>query len=761
MTPRNPMAMTFSGEPITGVVPARLTVHGGFLSGGQAAMVQAQYAQFCTSIRLSLLHSMTASYRLPDGSAMRVVSIRGVASVDVWVSAALEDEAIEGIGLRLQGWNNAPIAGVSQDYWLIKHKTQGDTWTARNHKMLVGARILWVNQDRSKWLACVLNGAVAQAFSKNKVAAEFAMPAGATLPAFISAHRDTQKAATSVLAINGGSVNLYQLDAISQLYVVKDSLVVAAAGLSLLGIDSSFALVVAGSAPSTAYTLALSPLLSVAGSQVIAEPAAVTPSVGSTLTFKSDKLFGPGTVKSVPFANNAHWASSPDLGIILYDAEGTTPPTFNNRVQARKDQLFAAGTAYMNREGFSYGGMGFWTNSQPAGSRTVFDAVGAMESASATYVESHKSTSAVNDTPWRGMSRNGALLQILRNVSATDSIDGTTTFNFASFTASKTATRQQVTTWTLPGGATITGTDTATDTFTENMTASFPNMTPVAAAITLDSVVTRTTLHLQHYDADIGCAVFLKEVVFGSGSMSWGKSSTQYSQSAPGSYVGQTTPVGEIFRFTSPETVLPSSGTASMSVCVYLAGVLAYEEALASAPATVSGVKYEPMVYSDMVFNPNAFSPKPGPGQWPATQDVYGPGTPTDGLIDTPTLYFGQPVGGDTFVKTTVGGSAGGLVVREQHLNLADAWAGSPAVFPSTAVVGGIFSMSVNVVKNARSGALALEVNYTHSGFAAPTNRARILLVSSTGVVRLNDLITPPVGTAKYDFKTNNFLVTV
>lgn len=77
------MSMAFGGEPVVGVVPAQLIVHGE-LTRMQAGFVQARFAQFCTATRLSIAPSTTLNYTLPDGSKMRAASIFGVNSVHVW-----------------------------------------------------------------------------------------------------------------------------------------------------------------------------------------------------------------------------------------------------------------------------------------------------------------------------------------------------------------------------------------------------------------------------------------------------------------------------------------------------------------------------------------------------------------------------------------------------------------------------------------------------------------------------------------------------
>ena len=79
----------FGGEPVVGVVPAQLIVHGE-LTRMQAGFVQARFAQFCTATRLSIAPSMTLNCTLPDGSKMRASSIFGVRSVQVWPAGVEE-----------------------------------------------------------------------------------------------------------------------------------------------------------------------------------------------------------------------------------------------------------------------------------------------------------------------------------------------------------------------------------------------------------------------------------------------------------------------------------------------------------------------------------------------------------------------------------------------------------------------------------------------------------------------------------------------
>ena len=89
MTLQTPLHMMFGGEPVVGVVPAQLIVHGD-LTQLQKGFVQARFNQFCTTTRLSIAPSMTLNYILPDGSRMRASSIFGVRSVQVWPAGVEE-----------------------------------------------------------------------------------------------------------------------------------------------------------------------------------------------------------------------------------------------------------------------------------------------------------------------------------------------------------------------------------------------------------------------------------------------------------------------------------------------------------------------------------------------------------------------------------------------------------------------------------------------------------------------------------------------
>lgn len=145
MTLQNPMSMAFGGEPVVGVVPAQLIVHGE-LTRMQAGFVQARFAQFCTATRLSIAPSMTLNCTLPDGSKMRASSIFGVRSVQVWPVGGEEPYA----GIRGIGVTYSDSEGVVWRYILTpggEYMAPDGTWKTTEVSRISGGNVFWQSSE--------------------------------------------------------------------------------------------------------------------------------------------------------------------------------------------------------------------------------------------------------------------------------------------------------------------------------------------------------------------------------------------------------------------------------------------------------------------------------------------------------------------------------------------------------------------------------------------------------------------------------------
>lgn len=84
MRPWNPHAQTFDGEPITGVVPAGIRVHGPPITPQQNSYANATFSAFCSRIRLSVVNNPQAQGRLPDGTRYIIECVNGVCAITVF-----------------------------------------------------------------------------------------------------------------------------------------------------------------------------------------------------------------------------------------------------------------------------------------------------------------------------------------------------------------------------------------------------------------------------------------------------------------------------------------------------------------------------------------------------------------------------------------------------------------------------------------------------------------------------------------------------
>lgn len=648
MRPWNPLAFGRGGAPITGHVPVRLVVLGGTLTGTQAAAVQSFFTACCEEHRLSAAPGFSRHRILHDGTSVKVTILGGAASV----VAIVQQSAVEGIGMRLIGWDGALIPALSEGgeaHYYLARPGKTAAWTVTRMPVLDGGRRLWVGADRSRWLSTVYSGTDLQVSAHYKNKTVFGGPAAQAnyLPAVLAARRgDAAQNALPTISFLGtkdGAVELLQLGN-DGAYAVVDSVRLGdgSGALGLVGAAGNLALVTGGG---FAYTIALSPALEVVKEQDITDAEYSTSESTSSLRYVAAQTLAPPEPRIEPFYNNAHWALAPDLGQVTALSPYENPhedPTYRARLQAARNEFLISGVEFV--EGYVPLGTGFWSARQPAGTRVVTSPP-TMVSAVATYTELHSGKTTAKDTPWRGMAHSGALVQIGCSVETTDRVEGTTSFVLDSFRAEKTVTRRTETTWELPSGS-VTYNHTTEDTYVEDTAVPFPAMAPAAGAVSVSSTVSGTTMDLLHYDHDTDCAVFMKRVDIGSGTAVWEKTSFRSEGGVPVDRATATTPAGEFSYVNSKDPTHTSSGTSVVSVCVYIGGALAYEEALASAPCRVTPVMYEPRVFGDMRFNFNAFTPKPGGGSWPDIEDVYGPVPGGSAIVHTPTLHYGRVVHG-------------------------------------------------------------------------------------------------------------------
>lgn len=833
MRPWNPLSIGRDGAPITGRVPVRLVVLGGTLTGTQAAAVQSFFVACCEEHRLSAVPYFSRHRVLGDGTSAKVTIHAGSASV----VAVVQQSGAEGIGVRLVGWDGALLPDLSSsgeaNYYLIRQGKKME-WVVRRMPLLVGGRNVWVSSDRGQWLSTTYADDVQQAsaYYKNKLVFNGPTPQATYAPAVRAARRgeamEGVPTPTSFLNINGSALELLQATP-DGAYATTDSTQVGGGGgaLEIVGAAGNSVLAVAGE---TAYTIAISPMLEIVREQSItaAEDGANDPV--SSINYAAVKMFVPGTPTVVPFSNTAHYASAPDLATVTRRGSAEDQyydPTYYQRVSEMEDQLRAAGSGAFTVITFAPPPTtGFWSASQPAGTKTVGGPT-VLDSCAATYTESYNGDATAIEIPWRGMTHGGDLVQISRRTKTTESLAGTTAFSFASPSVAKTVTRKIETTWELPNGS-ISHSYNIQETYEESTTVPFPSLYPATGSMSSRCTVSGTKMDLLHYDHDTDCAVFLKRAVGANGTATWRKSSVLAVDLSPeGAHI--STPLGSVFLFQSKEPTLTSSGSVQASVCAYIGGALTFEEVLATMPCRTSQVMYEPKVYADMRFDFSANTPKPDDGYWPETTDVYGPGTPESSFIHTPTMMYGRPlhpvnyhimpksimdgpysaaekaaavvhlqtsqmitffsdgyvecgefgepigfagtkvqIGGTTnyvlgdnvYLVTTVGPTVVPEDIIQSNLVKAATWAGSPQIYPATAAEVGSFYASASAAKEARTGNFALEISYSYDGFAEPKTRSLILLVNSAGVTRLDDLLKPPSGGGKYEFKTT-FLATI
>lgn len=776
MTPINPYSFGFDGEPTPGIAPTQLIVYGE-LSRDQFGLVQAQYSKFCTAMHLSIAPSLTTSYTLADGSTMRATSNHGVNSVQVWPVRSGNQEA-SGIGLKLIGWGGVEISQL-RGYWLLSYAA--GQWTAKRRDMLVGANNLWVNASRSSWLASSQTDQL-MVYSRNNMVGRFTAPGGAPYPTVVSAEKRADSASSlSVLEIFDGSVRLHQKGVVSGFFEVADSLeVLPGAALSMLGVAGAHAVV---ASESTAYKVALSPVLALASSSAILATPATSFSSSGSISFV-------GSIESTPTSGTPESSATYDWSVAPDIYTNTFTIGVDGIYSLEEAETFVKNYAEINSITYtlirSYdasfhpavdGGsmitvtVGLWGSPITYTKKTA--GPNELVSALSVYSEANSSSEESTDVVLRGIYHDGSVWRILKKSSINKSITGTTSFNKSSSVVNKSTSYALTETWILPSGE-ISVSSLIGESYSESVTVPYPSLSGISGSTSVESSITIVRIHFKHYDPDTNCTVFIKEVVDAGGTTSWTKSST-------GSYAQASTPVGNYFyAMSSPSYSV--TGSSTFSICVYSGTTLSYSEVIATVPATGGSIQYEPKAYPDMSFSFSSSTPKPSGEMWPEQTIVSGPGAEITELNSTAKILFNatpnEALPTDEYLKahpsTPVLRRPGGWYVHkvpssvtpdvdlEWSIDRADSLTNvAIEIYPANA--SGSFSAGVSTAKDAASGALAVEVNYSSPEFPVESrNRSRILLISPSGITRLSDLIKPATpGAFSTDYKTNNFLVTV
>ncbi len=778
----------------------RLVVQGGSLTGAQSAAVQSFFIACCEEHRLSVAPSFSRSRTLADGVWAKVNIIGGVASVLVSVQG---EQGAAGIGMRLVGWDGAPIPELSTGgvahYYLAALDAQGK-WNITRRASLVGGQSVWVGTDRTRWLSTVLSegddasGASALTYFRNREVSDTARPSN-IYPAAVRAARRGAAAANepnpvSFLSVSNGTIELLQRDA-EGAYVAVDTVQVDGGRVNVLSAAGNFALATAGD---SAHLITLSPALEVVEERAIAATEGITYTSSGTVSYA-------GTILITPSSTPKQWKMSdlsapPDLEsvTVVIDLPSNSPWSPGAEISQLRTKHELAGHEPVSCRVYQTslsphveGAIDFcpiyWVDSCTIGvwGKPVLinglDIGPSSSSAQATYTESYVGSGVISTSvAAHGIKHDGSPWQINRSTSVEESIEGTKTFTDASPSVRKTVTWKETETWTLPEGQVV-GVSSVSEVFAEDTSVNYPSMWPAEGEASVTSTVSRTKLVLLHYDADTDCAVFSKEVAVGGGVRSWRRSS--YAAGA----TMNSSPLGSYFCDAGDDITNTFSGTATVSVCVYQSGVLAYEEVLASGPCSGGSTKYEPKAYPDMRFGFGSGAPKPSAGAWPEATVVYGPSAPYTkftyeervlyGSVDTQVcelvplddsgsnmLAVWTTVPAETY-QHPVAGLTTHQIERELHIDRSDVLTNTHAeIYQANASMSERFDVSVGTAKDARTGGLALEIHYSYDGFAEPKDRARILLVSSGGVTQLDELLKPSDGAEKFEFKTT-FLATI
>ena len=130
MKPRNPYAMTFHGQPITGQTPPKLVVYGPPLTAQQGAMLQTAYNAFVGAARVSIVPNPTRQGRLLDGSPYTIECSQGVCTCTVWTTTKPSSDwgdVFSGIIFIAQDSTNTKTVavnigggGISTGEWKLK-----------------------------------------------------------------------------------------------------------------------------------------------------------------------------------------------------------------------------------------------------------------------------------------------------------------------------------------------------------------------------------------------------------------------------------------------------------------------------------------------------------------------------------------------------------------------------------------------------------------------------------------------------------------
>jgi hypothetical protein len=102
--------ITFEGEPVTGRAPPTFALRSGKLTAARRGMVASVYGKFGAARKLSVAGEsyFAASYRMPDNTLIKIVSINGMDHIHVWASDT-EPTSGEGVTFWCQPWDDAWI----------------------------------------------------------------------------------------------------------------------------------------------------------------------------------------------------------------------------------------------------------------------------------------------------------------------------------------------------------------------------------------------------------------------------------------------------------------------------------------------------------------------------------------------------------------------------------------------------------------------------------------------------------------------------
>lgn len=92
MSLMNPYAFTVTGDPMPVATPPALRVHGGLATAAQISAAQAVFANFCMHSRLSSVPNPTQQGMIEAGVNYRIVTLGGTPIMELFISAAPEED---------------------------------------------------------------------------------------------------------------------------------------------------------------------------------------------------------------------------------------------------------------------------------------------------------------------------------------------------------------------------------------------------------------------------------------------------------------------------------------------------------------------------------------------------------------------------------------------------------------------------------------------------------------------------------------------